>query len=168
MLVSGVHTLPTQRWRITFRHGALHLNGTVSEKLMTLLIQDRNWGDDPVTFRDQNLGGCRYHWHAQWLQWLCRKVQTALKNDPMFGHVFLFRSRSASQVKLLGPPQTGCACSPNCLSAGASHDPLPVMATCTWTRHYCPSWWRASAGDNLYDCWDPCPCCKSFDPGFAR
>lgn len=29
------------------------------------------------------------------------KVQTALKDDPMSGHVFIFRERSGSQVKLL-------------------------------------------------------------------
>ncbi len=29
------------------------------------------------------------------------KVQTALKDDPMSGHVFIFRGRSGSQVKLL-------------------------------------------------------------------
>ncbi|NJD85754.1 hypothetical protein EWM60_12410 [Candidatus Erwinia dacicola] len=29
------------------------------------------------------------------------KVQTALKDDPMSGHVFIFRERSSSQVKLL-------------------------------------------------------------------
>lgn len=32
---------------------------------------------------------------------LAAKVQTALKDDPMFGHVFIFRGRSGSQVKLL-------------------------------------------------------------------
>ncbi|EEW5628919.1 transposase, partial [Escherichia coli] len=40
---------------------------------------------------------------------LAAKVQTALKDDPMSGHVFIFRGRSGSQVKLLwstgdGPP----------------------------------------------------------------
>ena len=29
------------------------------------------------------------------------KVQTALKDDPISGHVFIFRGRSGSQVKLL-------------------------------------------------------------------
>lgn len=32
---------------------------------------------------------------------LAAKVQTALKDDPMSGHVFIFRERSGSQVKLL-------------------------------------------------------------------
>lgn len=32
---------------------------------------------------------------------LATKVQTALKDDPMSGHVFIFRGRSGSQVKLL-------------------------------------------------------------------
>ncbi|HDG1706704.1 TPA: IS66 family insertion sequence element accessory protein TnpB [Kluyvera ascorbata] len=32
---------------------------------------------------------------------LATKVQTALKDDPMSGHVFIFRGRSGSQVKRL-------------------------------------------------------------------
>ena len=32
---------------------------------------------------------------------LAAKVHTALKDDPMSGHVFIFRGRSGSQVKLL-------------------------------------------------------------------
>ncbi|RIY08250.1 transposase [Klebsiella quasipneumoniae] len=32
---------------------------------------------------------------------LAAKVQTMLKDDPMSGHVFIFRGRSGSQVKLL-------------------------------------------------------------------
>ena len=32
---------------------------------------------------------------------LAAKVQTVLKDDPMSGHVFIFRGRSGSQVKLL-------------------------------------------------------------------
>ncbi|WP_366998424.1 IS66 family insertion sequence element accessory protein TnpB [Escherichia coli] len=37
----------------------------------------------------------------KWLNGLAAKVQTALKDDPMSGHVFIFRGRSGSQVKLL-------------------------------------------------------------------
>ncbi|ECC1479334.1 hypothetical protein DLR11_08060 [Salmonella enterica subsp. salamae] len=36
---------------------------------------------------------------------LAAKVQTALKDDPISGHVFIFRGRSGSQVKLLWPTQ---------------------------------------------------------------
>lgn len=32
---------------------------------------------------------------------LAAKVQAALKDSPMSGHVFIFRSRNGSQVKLL-------------------------------------------------------------------
>lgn len=39
---------------------------------------------------------------------LAAKVQTALKDDPMSGHVFIFRGRSGSLVKLLW--STGDAC----------------------------------------------------------
>jgi transposase len=41
---------------------------------------------------------------------LATKVQTVLKDDPMFGHVFIFRGRSGSQFKLLCLPATVCAC----------------------------------------------------------
>ncbi|EBI8251006.1 transposase [Salmonella enterica subsp. enterica serovar Muenchen] len=33
--------------------------------------------------------------------WLVAKVQTVLKDDPMSGHLFIFRGHSGSQVKLL-------------------------------------------------------------------
>ncbi|SRJ87204.1 IS66 family element, orf2 [Shigella sonnei] len=38
---------------------------------------------------------------------LAAKVQTALKDDPMSGHVFIFRGRSGSQVKLLWSTSDG-------------------------------------------------------------
>ncbi|GHL34796.1 hypothetical protein ECZU26_56210 [Escherichia coli] len=46
------------------------------------------------------MAGCRYHRYEKWLQRPAAKVQTALKDDPMSGHVFIFRG-SGSQVKLL-------------------------------------------------------------------
>ncbi|STF55430.1 IS orf [Escherichia coli] len=45
------------------------------------------------------------------------KVQTALKDDPMSGHVFIFRGRSGSQVKLLW--STGDGLVPPDQTAGA-------------------------------------------------
>ncbi|HFV9915597.1 TPA: transposase [Salmonella enterica subsp. diarizonae serovar 61:l,v:z35] len=56
---------------VTFRHGTLRLNGAVSENILNLLIQNSN--GDPTTIRDKNLAGCRYHRHAQRLQWSGRK-----------------------------------------------------------------------------------------------
>ncbi len=47
---------------------------------------------------------------------LAAKVQTALKDEPMSGHVFIFRGRSGSgaaaavRLNFCGPPATGCAC----------------------------------------------------------
>ncbi|EEW0697011.1 IS66-like element accessory protein TnpA [Escherichia coli] len=51
---------------VTFRHGTLRFNGNVSEKLLTLLIQELKRCSR--YFRDQNLAGCRYHRYEKWLQ----------------------------------------------------------------------------------------------------
>ncbi len=40
---------------------------------------------------------------------LAAKVQTALKDDPMSGHVFIFRAAAAVRLNCCGPPVTGCA-----------------------------------------------------------
>ncbi|WP_280114172.1 IS66 family insertion sequence element accessory protein TnpB [Escherichia coli] len=40
---------------------------------------------------------------------LAAKVQTMLKDDPMSGHVFIFRGRSGSKVKLLWSTGDGFA-----------------------------------------------------------
>jgi transposase len=79
-----------------------------------------NEHDKPVIHSDR---GGHYRWRAQtliplpsgtkiWLvagitdmrngfNGLAAKVQTTLKDDPMSGHVFIFRGRNGSQVKLL-------------------------------------------------------------------
>lgn len=41
---------------------------------------------------------------------LAAKVQTALKDDPMSGHVFIFRGAVAARLNCCGPPVTGCVC----------------------------------------------------------
>ncbi len=85
---------------VTFRHGTLRFNGNVSEKLLTLLIQEleamiplpsgtKIWLVAGITDMRNGFNGP------------AAKVQTALKDDPMSGHVFIFRGRSGSQVKLL-------------------------------------------------------------------
>lgn len=38
---------------------------------------------------------------------LAAKVQTALEDDPLSGHVFIFRGRNGSQMKLLGSTGDG-------------------------------------------------------------
>ncbi len=55
----------------------------------------------PLPSGTKNLAGCRYHRYENGFNGLAAKVQTALKDDPMSGHVFIFRGRSGSQVKLL-------------------------------------------------------------------
>lgn len=51
---------------------------------------------------------------------LAAKVQTALKDEPMSGHVFIFRGRSGSQVKLLWSTGDGLCLLTKRLGAGAS------------------------------------------------
>ncbi len=51
---------------------------------------------------------------------LAAKVQAALKDEPMSGHVFIFRGRSGSQVKLLWSTGDGLCLLTNGWSAGAS------------------------------------------------
>ncbi|MNX89009.1 IS66 Orf2 like protein [compost metagenome] len=55
-------------------------------------------------------------------------IQTALKDDPMSGHVFIFRGRSGSQVKLLWSTGDGLCLH---LNAAASPGRRPVMAKCS-------------------------------------
>ena len=41
---------------------------------------------------------------------LAAKVQTVLKDDPMSGHVFIFRAAAAVRSNCSGLPAMGCAC----------------------------------------------------------
>lgn len=41
---------------------------------------------------------------------LAAKVQTVLKDDPMSGHVFIFRGAAAVRSNCCGLPETDCAC----------------------------------------------------------
>ena len=59
---------------------------------------------------------------------LAAKVQTALKDDPMSGHVFIFRGRSGSQVKLLWSIGDGLCLLTKRLERGRQ----PVMAKCSF------------------------------------
>lgn len=40
---------------------------------------------------------------------LAAKVQTALKDDPMSGHIFIFQAAAAVRLNCCGPPVTDCA-----------------------------------------------------------
>ena len=56
---------------------------------------------------------------------LAAKVQTTLKDDPMSGHVFIFRGRNGSQVKLLWSTGDGlCLLARVLISKYAEHTPL--------------------------------------------
>jgi transposase len=62
-------------------------------------------------------------------QGLAAKVQTALQENPLSGHVFVFRGRRGDTLKIIWA--TGCACSPNGLNAGASYGRRPTAARST-------------------------------------
>ena len=57
---------------------------------------------------------------------LAAKVQTALKDDPISGHVFIFRGRSGSQVKLLWSTGDGLCLLTKRLERGRFARPAPV------------------------------------------
>ncbi len=63
---------------------------------------------------------------------LAAKVQTALKDDPMSGHVFIFRGRSGSQVKLLWSTGDGLCLLTKRLERGRFAWPSAVMAKCPY------------------------------------
>ncbi len=52
-------------------------------------------------------------------------MQTTLKDDPMSGHVFIFRGRNGSQVKLLWSTGDGLCLLTKRLERGASPDRQP-------------------------------------------
>jgi transposase len=57
---------------------------------------------------------------------LAAKVQTTLKDDPMSGHVFIFRGRSGSQVKLLWSTGDGLCLLTKRLERGRCVRPAPA------------------------------------------
>ena len=61
---------------------------------------------------------------------LAAKVQTMLKDDPISGHVFIFR-RSGSKVKLLWSTGDGLCLLTKRLERGRFARPLPAMAKCS-------------------------------------
>lgn len=83
---------------------------------------------------------------------LAAKVQTALKDDPMSGHVFIFRGRSGSQVKLLWSTGDGLCLLTKRLELGASPGRQPVMAKCSLRRRSWRCCWKVSTGDSLSGC----------------
>ena len=79
---------------------------------------------------------------------LAAKVQTALKDDPMSGHVFIFRGRSGSQVKLLWSIGDGLCLLTKRLERGRQ----PVMAKCSLRRRSWRCCWKVSTGDSPSGC----------------
>jgi transposase len=51
---------------------------------------------------------------------LAMLVQEALKKDPLSGHLFAFRGKKASILKVLFWDGNGCACLPNASTRAAS------------------------------------------------
>ncbi|SQD05305.1 IS orf [Escherichia coli] len=86
---------------------------------------------------------------------LAAKVQTTLKDDPMSGHVFIFRGRNGSQVKLLWSTGDGLCLLTNGWSAAASPGRQPGMAKCSSHRHSWRCCWKVSTGGSLKDCLRP-------------
>ncbi len=80
------------------------------------------------------------------------KVQTALKDDPMSGHVFIFRGRSGSQVKLLWSTGDGLCLPDQTAGAWALRGRQPVMAKCSLRRRSWRCCWKVSTGDSLSGC----------------
>lgn len=83
---------------------------------------------------------------------LAAKVQTALKDDPMSGHVFIFRGRSGSQVKLLWSTGDGLCLLTKRLERGRLPGRQPVMAKCSLHRRSWRCCWKVSTGDSLSGC----------------
>ncbi len=80
------------------------------------------------------------------------KVQTALKDDPMSGHVFIFRGRSGSQVKLLWSTGDGLCLLTKRLERGRFARRQPVMAKCSLRRRSWRCCWKVSTGDSPSGC----------------
>ncbi len=77
------------------------------------------------------------------------KVQTALKDDPMSDHVFIFRGRSGSQVKLLWSTGDGLCLLTKRLERGRfALGRQPVMAKCSLHRRSWRCCWKVSTGDS--------------------
>ncbi|MGP3159431.1 IS66 family insertion sequence element accessory protein TnpB [Serratia marcescens] len=88
--------------RLVFAQGSVH---RTDERTQTNLGVRYRWFNDGWmlggnTFLDYDLS--RSHTRmGGGVNGLAAKVQTTLKDDPMSGHIFIFRGRSGSQVKLL-------------------------------------------------------------------
>jgi transposase len=83
---------------------------------------------------------------------LAAKVQTTLKDDPMSGHVFIFRGRNGSQVKLLWSTGDGLYLLTKRLERAASPGRQPGMAKCSSHRHSWRCSLKVSTGGSLKDC----------------
>ncbi|VCW57667.1 Putative transposase (identified by ISEscan HMM) [Escherichia coli] len=86
---------------------------------------------------------------------LAAKVQTTLKDDPMSGHVFIFRGRNGSQVKLLWSTGDGLCLLTKRLERGRFARRQPGMAKCSSHRHSWRCCWKVSTGGSLKTAYVP-------------
>ena len=80
---------------------------------------------------------------------LAAKVQTALKDDPMSGHVFIFRGRSGSQVKLLWSTGDGLCLLTKRLERGRFAWPSARDGKVFLTPAQLAMRWKVSTGGSL-------------------
>ena len=83
---------------------------------------------------------------------LAAKVQTTLKDDPMSGHVFIFRGRNGSQVKLLWSTGDGLCLLTKRLERGRFAWPSARDGKVSSHRHSWRCSLKVSTGGSLKDC----------------
>ncbi len=78
-----------------------------------------------------------------------------LKDDPMSGHVFIFRGRSGSKVKLLWSTGDGLCLLTKRLERGRFAWPSARDGKVFLTPAQWQCFWKASTGGSLKDCLRP-------------
>ncbi|VCY75918.1 Putative transposase (identified by ISEscan HMM) [Klebsiella pneumoniae] len=86
---------------------------------------------------------------------LAAKVQTMLKDDPMSGHVFIFRGRSGSKVKLLWSTGDGLCLLTKRLERGRFAWPSARDGKVFLTPAQLACFWKASTGGSLKTAYVP-------------
>jgi len=88
---------------------------------------------------------------------LSAQVQTALEQEPLSGHVFIFRGRRGDLVKLLWFDGDGLCLFAKRLERGRFIWPKAESGTVSLTRRSCRCCWKASIGDDRRErpthCW---------------
>jgi transposase len=86
---------------------------------------------------------------------LAAKVQTTLKDDPMSGHVFIFRGRNGSQIKLLWSTGDGLCLLTKRLERGRFAWPSARDGKVFLTPAQLAMLLKVSTGGSLKDCLRP-------------